>query len=454
MGFWKSLLTPDSQIDTRMEHFFGRARKDKLIVHTSSLPGYRYVDMYNSVVAFVDGLDDVTTIQTAHDEDLNSLIHGQANEWSSREITTSSRASWQTGPDEEDFLPLDCFWLCPASDAEGCYVIRLRFNAGMQQSVLELACAVPDAGKAALSRIVSDSCSNSIFRNQILHLSYEAGRTDEYGDVEKAERFQVLFSTIEPVARKDIILSKEHLDVLQRNVIDIHTRRDILKANGVPARRGVLLHGPPGTGKTFACRYLSNQLPEVTRIFVTGSSLANVGAIFSLARLLQPSVLFLEDVDLIFAARDINLYSTSLGDLLDQMDGLRSHEDICVVLTTNAIDRLEAAIKDRPGRISQCIYMGAPDAALRKRYLAHHLRDYSTGKTNIDALVDMSDGATQAFLKEWVHRAVQVACERLDQPSQKATLRQADFATAMSEMRSFLEGSDGRIIGFASAAKA
>jgi SpoVK/Ycf46/Vps4 family AAA+-type ATPase len=250
------------------------------------------------------------------------------------------------------------------------------------------------------------------------------------------------------VTDADIVLTDEHLKVLQRNVIDLYTRRDILETNGVPARRGVLLHGPPGTGKTFACRFLCHKLDGVTCMFVTGSSLLNVGAIFSFARLLQPAVLFLEDVDLIFATREINLYSTALGDLLDQMDGLRARENISVVLTTNAIDRLEAAIKDRPGRISQCIYMGAPPPAQRGLFLRHQLRDHDAGKVDIDKLVEDSEGATQAFLKEWVYRAIQVACERLSSSQQKAKLHDDDFAIALTEMSRFLDGSDGRIIGF------
>ena len=188
--------------------------------------------------------------------------------------------------------------------------------------------------------------------------------------------------------------------ILRRNVIDLHLRRDILKANRVPVRRGVLLYGPPGTGKTFACRYLCSKLTETTRIIVTGTALLKVSAVFSFARMLQPALVILEDVDLVFAAREINLYSSVLGDLLDQMDGLRPFEDIGIVLTTNSIDRMEAAIKDRPGRISQCIFFGPPDAELRKRYLEHYLRHHATGALEFGRLVMRSEGATQAFLKE------------------------------------------------------
>ena len=162
----------------------------------------------------------------------------------------------------------------------------------------------------------------------------------------------------------------------------------------------------------------------------------------------QPSLVILEDVDLVFASRQVNLYSSVLGELLDQMDGLRPYEDISFILTTNAIDRMEAAIKDRPGRISQCIFFGAPKSELRRRYLLHYLRYYNSSGLELDQLVQQSEGGTQAFLKEWVHRAVQIASERLDQSSSALELQNDDFCSAMDEMRRFSQGSTARIIGF------
>jgi SpoVK/Ycf46/Vps4 family AAA+-type ATPase len=231
-------------------------------------------------------------------------------------------------------------------------------------------------------------------------------------------------------------------------VIDLHARRDFLKAHGVPVRRGVLLHGPPGTGKTFACRWLCANLPTTTRIIVAGSALQQVAAVFALARMLQPSLVIFEDVDLVFTARDITAQGSILGELLDQMDGLRPHEDVGFVLTTNAIDRIEAAIKDRPGRISQCIHLGPPSADLRRRYLEHYLAPYATGEVDRDTLVARSSGATQAFLKDWVHRAVQIASERPHRAAGKLELRTEDFEIALREARASSQGTSARIIGF------
>ena len=130
------------------------------------------------------------------------------------------------------------------------------------------------------------------------------------------------------------------------------------------------------------------------------------------------------------------------------MDGLRPHEDVGFVLTTNAIDRIEAAIKERPGRISQCIHLGPPGPELRQRYLARYLTPYVTAAVDIETLVMRSGGTTQAFLKDWVHRAVQIATERLAAPGDEVELRTEDFETALCEARSSAQGASARIIGF------
>ena len=157
-------------------------------------------------------------------------------------------------------------------------------------------------------------------------------------------------------------------------------------------------------------------------------------------------MVILEDVDLAFAARDISLYSSSLGDLLDRMDGLRPSDDVGVILTTNSIERLEAAIKDRPGRISQCVYFGPPGDTLRRRYLEQYAREYDCAATDVERLVAMSDGATPAFIKEWVHRTVQIATEDLDGEA-RLRLSQDAFQEAFDEMKRAGDSS-ARIVGF------
>ena len=438
------------RIDKWITKELGRSTVAGLQVSRKELPSYRFVDLFRAAEKFLDGKGAVTPMASEHGEDLHRILHEAPLAWQSRSIQRSPSVPWATGPGEEAYLPTDTFWLFsrdPAAKTPN-EILRLRYASYSDTSIVELASADPLAPAEDLATISDQSLEGSIYRGKVLELAMVSGIQDEYGDLEKIDRFRVLFKDVKPVSDEDLIVDEEVREIIQRNVIDLHTRRDILKQHGVPVRRGVLFYGPPGTGKTFACRYVCGKLDDVTKIMVTGTALAQVKAIFMLARMLQPSLVIFEDVDLVFTNREVNLYSSVLGDLLDQMDGLRPFEDISFLLTTNSIDRMEAAIKDRPGRISQCIHFDAPNPPLRRRYLQRYLRDCGNVKAELDDLVDMSDGTTQAFLKEWVHRATQIATERLESEEDELVLQLPDFSAAMDEMKQYSSGSTGQIVGF------
>ena len=442
------LLAKD--IDGRIFLEVAARRADHFRVHAKELPHYRFVDLYQAAEYFCQSHGEAAKVESEHGEDLNSILHGKKQRWVSRRIKRSTNAAWPVGPNQEVYFPIDNFWLCRVPPVmQRCrLIVRVRYDALREKAILEVASPEPGASEACVAAIIERSAEASVYRNKVLELAFESGTKDEYGDIERPDRLRVLFKSHEPVEDDDIVIDDEVRQTLWRNIVDLHVRRDVLKAHHVPVRRGILLYGPPGTGKTFACRYLCGKLPNTTRIIVTGTALLHVSSIFNLARMLQPSLVFLEDVDLVFGSREVNMYSSVLGELLDQMDGLRPYEEVGFVLTTNAIERMEAAIKDRPGRISQCIYFGPPRAELRKRYLMRYLQQYAHFKLDVDELVALSKGATQAFLKEWVHRSVQIASERLETEREELQLTNEDFREAVREIKRFSEGSTGRIIGF------
>jgi ATP-dependent 26S proteasome regulatory subunit len=142
-----------------------------------------------------------------------------------------------------------------------------------------------------------------------------------------------------------------------------------LRRLGQSTRKGILLYGPPGTGKTHTIRYLASNLPGHMTLIIAAAQVGLLSHYMNLARLLQPAVVVIEDVDLI--ARDRNRMGpceeSLLNEPLNQMDGLKQDADILFILTTNRPEELEGALASRPGRIDQAIEVPLPDEIGRNK---------------------------------------------------------------------------------------
>ena len=146
-----------------------------------------------------------------------------------------------------------------------------------------------------------------------------------------------------------------------------------------------------------------------TRIALTRPSLVAVGAVTDLARALVPSVVVLEDVDLVAEERSLGPSSSPvLFDLLDAMDGAAPDADLLFLLTTNRADLLEPALAARPGRVDIAVEIALPDALARERLLTLYGQNVPLDLTQEDVqlTVERTDGTTASFLKELIRRAV------------------------------------------------
>ncbi|MCK1425162.1 ATP-dependent Clp protease adaptor ClpS [Bradyrhizobium sp. 182] len=217
-----------------------------------------------------------------------------------------------------------------------------------------------------------------------------------------------------PVARDEVILPEQTLRLLNRNVLTFVNTRDQLRRLGQSTRKGILLYEPPGTGKTHTIRYLATHLPGHTTLIITAEQIELLGAYMSLARLLQPSMVVIEDVDLIARDRDDMgpCEESMLNKLLNEMDGLKEDADILFVLTTNRPEDLEGALAGRPGRIDQAIEVPLPDETGRGKLV----RLYGKGLPLDDAIIAeaarRSEGTSCAFIKELMRRLAQGSLAR------------------------------------------
>lgn len=143
-----------------------------------------------------------------------------------------------------------------------------------------------------LRDLVRQTQHGKAFRGHILSLDQDC-----HGGV------TLSFHRLPAIARAQVILPEPLLRRLERHTLVFNQHVERLKAAGRHLKRGLLLHGPPGTGKTLSAMYLVSQMPRRTVLLITGGSLNALETACRLARMLQPTTVVLEDVDLIGTER-------------------------------------------------------------------------------------------------------------------------------------------------------
>jgi len=181
---------------------------------------------------------------------------------------------------------------------------------------------------------------------------------------------------------------------------------------GIKAPKGILLVGPPGCGKTLIAKAVANHT-DATFIRMVGSELAQkyigeggrmVRELFSLAKEKSPSIIFLDEIDAIGAKR---LDGSTSGDrevqrtlmqLLAELDGFDSLENVKIIAATNRPDILDDALL-RPGRFDRVIEIPMPDEKARSAILSLHVKNMNTKRINVQRVVELTEGYSGAELK-------------------------------------------------------
>jgi transitional endoplasmic reticulum ATPase len=171
---------------------------------------------------------------------------------------------------------------------------------------------------------------------------------------------------------------------------------------GINPPRGIILYGPPGSGKSHLARAVANEVdarfyyingPDVIGTY-TGETEANLRRMFNEAGHHSPSIIFIDELDAMAPKRgETGAHSDTrtVTQLLSLMDGLKRVDSVIVIGTTNRIDAVDSAFR-RPGRFDREIFIGPPDAPGRREILEIHSRE-----------MPLSDGA-QEYLDEIAKR--------------------------------------------------
>lgn len=174
---------------------------------------------------------------------------------------------------------------------------------------------------------------------------------------------------------ESLVLDREIKDEIWANTIGFLANRERLAGYGIPAKRGVLLVGEPGTGKTLVCKALMAESPGITCIMANTYALdadEYITELYELAQDLSPSIVFIEDIDLVAQNRMEWGYprGAALLSLLSVLDGVEEHHEIVTVATTNCLEIIDKAIGQRPSRFDRVIELSRPSLEHRKQLLS------------------------------------------------------------------------------------
>lgn len=157
---------------------------------------------------------------------------------------------------------------------------------------------------------------------------------------------------------------------------------EILEEFEVKPVSGILLFGPPGTGKTYIVKAAANEF-NVPMLFISGAELMDRGPsqavevikeTFNRARENAPAVIFIDEVETVAPAREV--VSPVMGQLLQEMDGIRKTKNVVVIGATNLPHLLDKALL-RPGRFDKIIYVGPPNKEVREEIFRIHLGNFA-----------------------------------------------------------------------------
>jgi transitional endoplasmic reticulum ATPase len=212
---------------------------------------------------------------------------------------------------------------------------------------------------------------------------------------------------------------------------------------GVEPPTGLLLAGPPGTGKTTVAKVLAAQArcsfypisgADVMSKWV-GESERNIRQLFERARANRPSIVFIDEIDAIAARRgEVAVHDTQVNQLLAEIDGLAGQRGVFVIGATNRPDQLDPALL-RGGRLSRTIVLGLPDEPARLAILRLHTARMPTVGVRLDEIAVETENFSPADLKALAQEAALVAMTRQGNGNVPPAVTHDDFMEALGRLR-------------------
>lgn len=278
-----------------------------------------------------------------------------------------------------------------------------------------------------------------VIKGDTVRVSFFGTRYQEYMVVDTRPESAVLvhpktviqFKKTEEIAKPGVKITYEDVGGLGREIKKVREMielplkyPELFEHLGIEPPKGILFHGPPGTGKTLIARAVANETsaffvhvngPEIMHKFY-GESEAKLREVFVHAGNNAPSIIFIDEIDVIAPKREKILGDVEkrvVGQLLALMDGLKSRGQVVVIGATNIPNALDPALR-RPGRFDREISIGVPDRNSRLEILNIHTRGMPLYENvDIPHLADVTHGYVGADLAALCREAAMNAIRKI-----------------------------------------
>lgn len=261
-----------------------------------------------------------------------------------------------------------------------------------------------DTVRALFEELDEELRTNSIYLGQAVRLRWNEDEQTDFPQIE--------FVDVRDADTDKLIYNEDVANAIQTNLLTPIERIDDCIANDIPLKRGVLLAGPFGTGKTLAAKAAANKAQQngVTFIYVDKAEDYAAAVEFAKMYCTPLAVIFCEDIDRVTSGER----SQEIDGILNIIDGVDSKNfSIMTVLTTNRLDRITPAMQ-RPGRLDAIIQVEPPDAEAAQRLVRAYGGALIKQDADLTKVGERLAGYIPAVIAEVVKRAKLAQLRQLD----------------------------------------